>query len=93
MSEESVVRRHVWISGRVQGVFFRSACAQEAKRRDVQGWVRNNADGRVEAVFEGPDSLTREMFAWCHVGPPRASVTNVETQLEEPIGEVGFRVR
>ncbi|HEV2310469.1 MAG TPA: acylphosphatase, partial [Acidimicrobiia bacterium] len=48
------VRRHLWISGRVQGVFFRDRCRQEALHRGVDGFARNLADGRVEAVLEGP---------------------------------------
>ena len=49
-------RAHVFVAGRVQGVFFRASCAQEARSLGVAGWVRNAPDGRVEAVFEGPDA-------------------------------------
>lgn len=80
------------IAGRVQGVFFRASCAEVARRRDLSGWVRNLPDGRVEAVFEGPDPDVDALVAWCRIGPPHASVETVET-VEEPLsGEDGFRV-
>ena len=80
------------IAGRVQGVFFRASCAEEARRRDLSGWVRNLPDGRVEAVFEGPDTDVDALVAWCRIGPPHASVETVETVEEPLLGEDGFRV-
>lgn len=80
------------VSGRVQGVFFRTMCAAEARRRGVSGSVRNLADGRVEAVFEGPSGQVEEMVAWCRSGPDLARVDDVETVALEPVGESGFRV-
>jgi acylphosphatase len=76
-------RVHVFISGRVQGVFFRAYTEQEAKKLGVKGWVRNLPDGRVEAVFEGENSAVDQMVAWCHKGSPSAKVTDVEV-IEEP---------
>jgi acylphosphatase len=86
------VRRRVIVDGRVQGVFFRDSCRREAAAGGIAGWVRNLRDGRVEAVFEGPNDAVERMVQWCHVGPPRATVSAVETHVEEPRGEVGFRV-
>ena len=86
-------RAHVWVSGRVQGVWFRESCREEAFRRGVTGWVRNLADGRVEAVFEGEPAAVDAVVAWCHEGPPRARVRNVERLDELPIEESGFAVR
>ena len=80
------------VSGRVQGVFFRTTCAAEARRRGVSGSVRNLPDGRVEAVFEGPSGQVEEMVAWCRRGPNLAWVDDVETVALEPIGEAGFRI-
>lgn len=80
-------RAHVWISGRVQGVFFRAHTAERARQLGVVGFVRNLPDGRVEAVFEGEASAVEKMIAWCHQGPPRARVEGVEVQWEEPRGE------
>jgi acylphosphatase len=85
--------RHVWISGRVQGVFFRDSCAREARRLGLAGWVRNLADGRVEAAFEGPADAVDLMVQWCGRGPPRAVVTGIEVRDKQPAGERGFYVR
>lgn len=94
MSTEHDRRRvRVFVTGRVQGVWFREGCRAEAVANGVAGWVRNLADGRVEACFEGgPDAVDR-VVAWCHDGPPRAQVTGVEVQREPLLGEAGFRVR
>jgi acylphosphatase len=86
-------RAHVWVSGRVQGVWFRDRCREAARAERVSGWVRNLVDGRVEAVFEGPASAVERMLAWCREGPPRAIVTDVEVRREQPIGESGFAIR
>ena len=81
------------VSGRVQGVFFRDDCRQEAVAAGVAGWVRNRPDGRVEATFEGePDAVDR-LVSWCRTGPPSARVSGVEVLDEEPVGEIGFHVR
>lgn len=76
-------RVHVWISGRVQGVFFRAATRSEAKSLGVTGWVRNTRDGRVEAVFEGDKDKVDKMIEFCHEGSSAASVTDVEVEWEE----------
>ncbi len=72
-------RVHVHITGRVQGVFFRDSCKQEADRHHVIGWVRNNPDGSVEALFQGDPSAIEQILAWCHTGPPRARVAEIHT--------------
>jgi acylphosphatase len=82
----------VVVHGRVQGVFFRDSCRREARSRQVAGWVRNNDDGTVEAVFEGdPDAVTT-LVDWARSGPPGAQVSRVEVAEEEPEGLSGFRV-
>ena len=86
-------RMRVLVSGTVQGVWFRESTRAEADRLGVAGWVRNLADGRVEAVFEGPALGVEAMVAWCHRGPKAASVERVQAEPEEPQGERGpFRV-
>lgn len=80
------------VRGRVQGVFFRARCAEEARRRGMTGWVRNRADGAVEAVFEGADEQVEAMVAWCRSGPPRARVERVDVRAEEPEGGSGFGI-
>ncbi len=87
------VRRRVSISGRVQGVWFRGTCANQADAAGVAGWVRNLPDGRVEAVFEGDEAAVERLVDWCRVGPRFAHVEHVDVVDEPPQGEQTFRVR
>ncbi len=87
-------RAHVVVSGRVQGVFFRSETQDEANRRNVSGWVRNLPDGRVEAVFEGEKEDVDRLIEFCRRGPPGARVSRVDVHWEDYVGEFrGFKVR
>ena len=87
-----VVRAHVQVSGRVQGVWFRASTADSARALGLAGWVRNTAQG-VEAVFEGPRGAVEAAIAWCHEGPPNAVVDNVDVTWETVEGLSGFAVR
>jgi acylphosphatase len=80
-------------TGRVQGVFFRDACREVARTEAVNGFVRNRADGSVEAEFEGPEAAVERLIVWCRTGPPRARVDGVEVERIETVGEPGFRIR
>jgi acylphosphatase len=92
MSEQK--RAHVYVSGRVQGVFFRANTRKQAQRRGLTGWVRNLTDGRVEAIFEGPEEDVREIVQRCHDGSPSARVDDVAVTWSEPTAEFdGFEVR
>ncbi len=87
-------RVHVFISGKVQGVFFRAYTKQKADELRVKGWVRNLPDGRVEAVFEGEDHKVDQMVKWCWEGSPLSKVENVEIREEEYKGEFkNFEIR
>jgi acylphosphatase len=86
------VRVRVVVSGRVQGVFFRASCVDEAHRRGLGGWVRNLPDGGVEAVFEGEEPQVQAMIDWCGHGPPGARVHAVATEAQEPLGTTSFGV-
>jgi acylphosphatase len=86
-------RAHVYVSGRVQGVYYRATTRDTAQETGVDGWVRNLDDGRVEAVFEGPERAVEEMVAWCETGSRAASVDAVDATYEEPEGLDGFEVR
>lgn len=77
------------MSGRVQGVFFRSDTRYEANRRRVAGWVRNLSDGRVEAVFEGEKDDVEKLIEFCRRGSSGARVSKVDVQWEDYTG--GFR--
>ena len=76
-------RAHVWVSGRVQGVFFRATTRKEAQKRGVNGWVKNLSDGRVEAIFEGEEEKVKEMVDFCHEGSSSARVNEVEVEWED----------
>ncbi len=81
-------RVHVWIEGRVQGVYFRAFTQDAARGLGLTGWVRNLRDGRVEAVFEGDGEQVEKMVAWCrHEGSPHGRVHRVEVKEEEFSGE------
>lgn len=86
-------RAHVHVSGTVQGVAYRANTRDAARERGVDGWVRNLDDGRVEAVFEGPEDTVEAMVEWCHTGSPAASVEGVEAEYGDPEGEDGFEIR
>jgi len=75
---------HVIISGRVQGVWFRASTKQTAEQLGLTGWVRNTADGNVEAIFEGEEDIVKKMIDWCHCGPPSAQVEHVEVKNQDP---------
>ena len=84
-SESDAVRAHVRIDGRVQGVGFRYATADEAHRLQLAGWVRNLGSGQVEAVFEGPRASVEDMVRWCNDGPPGSFVRNVRVTWDQPL--------
>ena len=86
-------RAHVYVTGKVQGVFYRANTRDTAGEHGVDGWVRNLDDGRVEAVFEGSEDAVEAMVEWCHTGSPAANVDDVTAEYEEPQGEDGFRIR
>ncbi len=89
-----MLRVHVWVSGRVQGVFFRACARKEATALGISGWVKNCHDGRVEAVFEGETGAVEKIVAWCRQGPAYADVINVEVKREDFSGEfTSFEIR
>lgn len=80
MSAPSAIARRLTISGRVQGVGFRYALADEARARKLSGWVRNRRDGTVEAVVAGPESDVEALIAWARRGPPGARVAEMKVE-------------
>lgn len=88
------VRAHLFIEGRVQGVFYRAFTRDIAHSLGLNGWVRNLRDGRVEAIFEGEKELIEKAIKECYKGPPSARVTNIDIKWEEFIGDTrGFTIR
>jgi acylphosphatase len=94
MTDPAAPRRvRVVVHGRVQGVFFRGSTEEAAVRAGVAGWVRNRADGAVEAVFEGDPKAVARMIDFVHRGPRWARVDRVEVVEEPPEGLDDFGVR
>ena len=90
----SKTRAHLFVSGIVQGVFFRQKTKRQAENLEVTGWIRNLPDGRVEAVFEGEEEAVKALVDYCHHGPSYAMVTNVDVVWELYRGEFsGFETR
>jgi acylphosphatase len=89
---EQPIRRRVVVHGFVQGVFFRDTVRRQALSRRVVGWVRNNRDGTVEAVFEGEPNAVEALVKLCHEGPRGARVDRIDLFEEEPEGLSGFAI-
>ena len=80
------VRAHVTVRGAVQGVWYRGSMQEEARRRRVAGWVRNERDGSVVAEVEGEQAAVDALIAWAHHGPPGARVIDVQVAWIPPMG-------
>jgi acylphosphatase len=87
------VARHVRVTGRVQGVFFRAWAQDEARALGVRGWIRNCSDGSVEAQLEGPEEAVEELIDLMREGPPGAHVAHSEVEEVDAEGLSGFDVR
>ena len=92
MSDDRVARSVV-VRGRVQGVFFRDTCGAEAQAAGVAGWVSNEPDGTVHALFEGPAEAVERMVEWARQGPRLASVEHVDVDDVPVLGLRRFEVR
>jgi acylphosphatase len=92
VSDAPLARARVVATGVVQGVFFRGSCRREALNRKVVGWVRNNPDGSVEAVFEGAQVDVDAVVNWMRQGPRLARVEVADVSFEQPEGLSGFRI-
>jgi acylphosphatase len=88
-----VIRRRIVVHGFVQGVFFRDTVRRRAQSTHVTGWIRNNADGTVEAVFEGEPDAVERLVDLCRDGPRGAHVDRIELVEEVPQGLSGFEIR
>ncbi len=89
-----IIQAHVLISGKVQGVFFRSNTEDKVKELGLKGWVKNLPDGRVEAVFEGEEKVVNEMVEWCKKGPRFANVSKVDVEFKNARNEFNdFEIR
>jgi len=80
-------RAHVFVLGRVQGVFFRENTRIKAQELGITGWVKNLEDGRVEVVIEGEKEKVEKLVEWLHQGPSLARVEDLEIKWEDYRGE------
>lgn len=87
-----LIQAHVFVSGKVQGVFYRQTAANRAEELGVRGWVRNLPDRRVEAVFQGSPTAIAAMIEWCRQGPPAARVQEVTVEYRPPTPLEGFQI-
>ncbi len=88
-----MIRSRVVVHGFVHGVFFRDTVQRRAQTAGVAGWVRNNRDGTVEAVFEGEPESVERLIAFCREGPRGARVDRIDIAAESPEGLRGFSIR
>ncbi|MBI4217400.1 MAG: acylphosphatase [Parcubacteria group bacterium] len=89
-----MIRMRIWVSGRVQGVWYRRSAEAKAKKLGITGWARNLIDGRVEMVCEGTEENMRAFLEWAGKGPFFARVSVMETREEAYQGTfASFEVR
>ncbi|WP_324809201.1 acylphosphatase [Sphingomonas sp. LY29] len=88
-----MVARHVIVTGRVQGIFFRAWTKQQADQLGVSGWVRNRSDGSVEAFLEGDETAVADLIERMRSGPSAARVDRLDEKAAEPSSDKGFSVR
>jgi acylphosphatase len=84
----AIIARRCYVSGRVQGVFYRASACQRAQELGVSGHARNLPDGRVEALAIGEPAAVESFIEWLHHGPPSAHVVEVKVG-EVDVGELG----
>lgn len=80
-------RYHIKVFGKVQGVFYRKSTQKRAEHYDITGYVKNRDDGSVEIEAQGAESKLEQLIEWCHKGPERANVNNVEVKEVEVLPE------
>ena len=86
-------RKHLYIQGRVQGVWFRDSTRRQAQSLGLSGWVKNLPDGAVEVLVEGDGEQVEKLVSWCSNGPPAADVSELVESQEEWKGEFdSFRI-
>jgi acylphosphatase len=90
---EHMVAKHVIVTGKVQGVWFRAWTKEQADARGLAGWVRNCPDGSVEAVLSGKDAAVEELIDALHHGPRAAHVTDVRVAETDAPADSGFQIR
>ncbi|MEY8203496.1 MAG: acylphosphatase [Bermanella sp.] len=91
MANEAI---HIWVSGKVQGVYFRASTAKKAQKLNLCGWVQNLPDDRVEILAQGEAESLRQLLLWCQKGPVLARVSEITQQAASLDRQLnGFEVR
>ena len=89
----NLVARHIIVSGRVQGVFFRKNTKQKAAELNVDGWVKNTYDEKVEIFAQGNEENLNKFIDWCKQGPPKSTVENIQVTEEHTVNNLkGFSI-
>ncbi|MBC8172381.1 MAG: acylphosphatase [Chitinophagales bacterium] len=88
-----MIQRRIKITGQVQGVFYRASAKQIADALDINGWIRNNADGSVLAYVSGEEKSVTKFIEWCWQGPQNAIVSNVSAEEYAVDNGKGFEIR
>ncbi len=83
VQQEQLQAYHVYVSGKVQGVYYRASTAKKAHSLGLSGWVKNLTDGRVELFVQGPADSLEQLLRWCKKGPMLAKVSNVECEVAQ----------
>lgn len=83
---------HLWITGKVQGVFYRATAAELARKLHLNGWIKNTTNGAVEATVNGNEEAVAQFVAWCRRGPEKAHVEEVVVTPKPDDGFTGFQV-
>ena len=92
-NRDEKIRAHIFVSGKVQGVFYRENTRKKAEKLKVSGWVKNLKDSRVEAVFEGERPSVEKMVNWARKGPIWAKIEALDVVWEDCTDEHGFEIR
>ncbi|MFC1663573.1 acylphosphatase [Patescibacteria group bacterium] len=83
LSKEKFKRAHIFVIGKVQGVFFRLNTEERAKKLGITGWIKNLEDGRIEAIFEGKKESVEKIIKWTKMGPLTAKVNKADIKWQE----------
>lgn len=81
-----------WVSGKVQGVFYRASAQKQAMQLGIDGYAQNLADGRVEVLAQGEDQALQDFVQWLHQGPEKSRVTRVEVETVAQQADIGFMI-
>ncbi|MCB1890319.1 MAG: acylphosphatase [Rhodocyclaceae bacterium] len=90
---QDFICRHLFIRGKVQGVYYRASAQSAAVANGLTGWVRNRRDGSVEAVVSGPLGAVQAFIEWAYQGPPEARVEDIEIEDADASDLTGFEFR